>query len=63
MVKSLVEKSDAEDAQSERIFWTPSCIDSIFLWPLEDDVKAAGNAELGESADDEAVIGVGIEDD
>ena len=28
------------------------------LWLLEDDVKAAGNAEMGESEDVEAVLGV-----
>ena len=33
------------------------------LWLLEDDVKAAGNAELGESADVEAVQRVELEED
>ena len=58
MIPSLVKTSYSEAAHSERIFWTYSCIDSIMLWLLEDDVKAAGNAEIGESEDVEAVLGV-----
>ena len=40
------------------MFWTTSWIDYIF-----NDLKAACNAALGESADDDSVIGVKLEED
>ena len=59
---ALVETEDYEAEHSERIFLKPSCIDSIFLWLLEDDVKSAVNAAIGESVDVEAFIWAYIED-
>ena len=61
MIPALLETVDSEAAHSERILWTPSWINSIFLWILWYDVKAAGNSELGESSDVEVVILVELE--
>ena len=63
MIPALVKTSYAGYEHSESIFLTPSCVDSILLLLLEDNVKAAGNAPFGESADVEAVLGVYIEED
>ena len=63
MIPALVKTSYAGYEHSESIFLTPSYVDYIWLWLLEDNVKAAGNAPFGESADVEAVLGVYIEED
>ena len=58
----MVEKEDVEAAHSEHLCLTTYLIDSIILCLLEYDVKSEANAELGESADVEAVLGVEISD-
>ena len=62
MITTMVETVDAEVTHSERMFWTYSDIDSIFLWLLENCVKAEGNASLGESERVEEVLGVELEE-
>ena len=61
VIEALPEAVDSETSHSECILLTPSCIDSVSLWILEDYIKAAGNAALGESVDVESVLGVHIE--
>ena len=63
MIESLVYTIYVEAAHSEWIFLTPYCVDYIFLWLLEDYVKAKGNAALGENLDVEAVLGVYLKED
>ena len=62
VIPKLAETSDSEAAHYERIFWTTSYIDYIFLWLLEDDAKAAGNSALGKIADGEWVLRVELEE-
>ena len=40
-----------EDAHSEHIFLTPSCIDDFILGLLEDDKESEANTALGETED------------
>ena len=47
LIAALVETAYTDSAHSERIYLTPSCIDSVLLLLLEDDVKASGDASLG----------------
>ena len=60
---SLVETSDIESAHSEQNFLTPSCIDSVILGIFEDDVKTEATTDFFETADDDAIIGLYLEDD
>ena len=52
-----------EDVDSECILLTLSCIDYLIFGILDYDVKEVSDAELGETADTEEVIGVDLEDD
>ena len=61
-IRENLETAHSKAEHSECILLKPSYIDSILLWLLEDDVKAAGNAALGESEDVEAVLGVELEE-
>ena len=60
---SVEETSDAESSHSERMFITPSCIDSFILGIFEDNVKSEDNAYILENSYDEAVLRVYLEDD
>ena len=51
-----------EASESERIFLTPSYIDSVIFGILEDEVKELADAALGEILDVEEVPGVDLED-
>ena len=52
-----------EHSDSERILLTPSCMDYIVLYILEDKVKESAKPALGETADVKEFIGENIEDD
>ena len=63
VIEEMVETEYSESEHYERIFRTTSWLDYIFLWILEYCFKVAGNAELGESENVEAVIGLYFEED
>ena len=50
VILALADTVDDDAALSDIIFLKPSCIYSLSLWLLEDDVKAAGNTALYPSA-------------
>ena len=56
MIPEILGTSDTEALPSERILWTTSCIYYVFLQLVENDVKEAGTAAIGESADSNTVI-------
>ena len=49
ILEYIKETEDAATVHYERIFLTHSYIESFFLWILEDDIKASGNAAIVKS--------------